>query len=206
MKATDFDLSKDLIFNPVTGITQFKNSRLVLFDSSAIGLLRETVIREMGKDKAREIFLQFGYKNGYADFLQMKLAFEFDNEMDLLASGPVIHTYEGIVQATPKEIRFARDSGEFYFTGVWTNSYEAEQHLSYHDVADEPVCWSIMGYASGWCTAFFGAPLIAIEPKCIGKGDDCCEWLIQPPDKFGVDVEPYRQAYRDFFEKEKCNG
>jgi predicted hydrocarbon binding protein len=206
MKATDFDLSKDLSFDPTTGITQFKSSRLVLFDSSAIGLLRENLIRQLGMDAARELFLKFGYQNGFADFIQMKLAFKFDSEMDLLASGPVIHTYEGIVQATPKEIRFDRETGEFHFAGVWINSYEAEQHLSFRDFHDEPVCWSIAGYASGWCTAFFGSPLIAIEPKCVGKGDDCCEWLIQPPDKFGPEADPYRKAYREFFNKEVSNG
>ncbi len=57
----------------------------------------------------------------------MKTNYEFDSEMDLLASGPVIHTWEGIVHAQPKEIKFDPDTREFFFTGVWSNSYEAEQ-------------------------------------------------------------------------------
>jgi hypothetical protein len=79
-----------------------------------------------------------------------------------------------------KEIRFDRARGEFYFSGVWTNSYEAEQHPSFNPPATEPVCWSLVGHASGWCTAFFPSPVIAIEPLCVGKGDSHCEWLIQP--------------------------
>jgi Activator of aromatic catabolism/V4R domain len=194
MKATDFDLSKDLKFDMETGITSFKDSRLVLFDANAIGLLRQSLIKEIGFEKARVFFLRFGYQHGYSDFLQMKINYEFDSEMDLLASGPVIHTWEGVVQATPKEIKFDRETGEFYFTGIWTNSYEAEQHLMYDDAVEEPVCWSLMGYASGWCTAFFGSPLLAIEPVCVGRGDDHCEWLIQPPDKFGDLAKPYMDA------------
>jgi hypothetical protein len=112
--------------------------------------------------------------------MQMKMNYTFDTEMDLLASGPVIHTWEGIVQATPKEIRFDRARGEFYFSGVWMNSYEAEQHLSFNPPATEPVCGSLMGHASGWRTAFFGSPVIAIEPLWIGREDAHCEWLIQP--------------------------
>ncbi len=198
MKATDFDFSKDLKFNLETGLTMFKDSRLVIFDTNAIGYLRNKLIDEIGWSKAREFFLKFGFQNGFADFMQMKVNYTFDSEMDLLASGPVIHTWEGVVKATPTEIRFDRNKGEFYFTGIWSNSYEAEQHLSYFETAKEPVCWSLMGYASGWCSGFFGAKLIAIEPVCVGKGDENCGWLIQPPAAWGDVAKPYIEALQEF--------
>jgi hypothetical protein len=198
MKAADFNLQKDMVFDVASGITSFRDARLAIFDVNAIGLLRHSVVEAMGVERARKLFLEFGYQNGYADFMQMKLNYTFDSEMDLLASGPVIHTWEGIVQATPREIRFDRAAGEFFFTGVWSNSYEAQQHLCFYDTAKGPVCWSLMGYASGWCTAFFGSPVIAIEPVCVGKGDDHCEWKIQPPDKWGTEAEPYIEAYKTF--------
>ncbi len=194
MKATDFDLSKDLKLDPTSGIATFRESRLVVLDAAALGLLRQDLVEKLGVEEARRLFLRFGYQHGYSDFLQMKVAYEFDTEMDLLASGPVIHSWEGIVQATPKEIRFDRDAKDFYFTGVWTNSYEAEQYLTFNHKTHEPVCWSLMGYASGWCTAFFGSPVIAIEPVCMGKGDDHCEWLIQPPEAWGDQAKPYIEA------------
>jgi len=198
MKAIDLDLSRQINFDIAKGITSFKDTRLLIFDANALGLLRQKIIASLGWEKTRELFVQFGYQNGYSDFMQIKLNYQFDTEMDLLASGPVIHTWEGIVQATPKEIRYNRDTGEFFFTGVWTNSYEAEQHLSFNDPAKEPVCWSLVGYASGWCTAFFGKPLIALEPVCMGKGDNHCEWKIQPPDAWGSEAEPYLNALKPF--------
>jgi hypothetical protein len=194
MKATDFNFQDDLKFDLDTGLTTFKDSRLVIFDANAIGLLRQSLLEELGWEKARRFFLRFGFQNGYSDFLQMKLGYEFDSEMDLLASGPVIHTWEGIVHATPKALEFDRETGAFEFTGVWTNSYEAEQHLTFNDAGDEPVCWSLMGYASGWCTAFFGSPLLAIEPVCAGKGDDHCEWKIQSPEAWGDEAKAYLDA------------
>jgi hypothetical protein len=201
MKATDFNLSKDMEFSFETGVTRFKATRLVIFDVNAIGLLRHRVVNELGMEKARDIYLKFGYQHGYSDFLQMKLNYQFDSEMDLLASGPVIHTWEGIVQATPKEIRFNKETGEFYFTGVWTNSYEAEQYLQFNDLASEPVCWTLMGYASGWCTAFFGKPLLAIEPVCAGKGDKTCEWMIKPIGEWGDEAKPYINALQEFWKE-----
>ncbi len=199
MKAQEFDLSKDIHFDFLKGWTTFRGSRLVIFDANAIGLLRSTLVEELGYKRARSVFLRFGYQNGYADFLQMKTNYAFDSEMDLLASGPVIHSWEGIVNATPRDIRFNRETGAFYFTGVWSNSYEAEQYLSYNEYSQEPVCWSLMGYASGWCTAFFDQPLIAIEPVCAGKGDDHCEWLIQPVQAWGKEAEPYIDALKTFW-------
>ena len=206
MKAKEFDLSKEIIFEPDKGLTTFRNSRLVIFDVNAIGLLRQHLIEKLGKAQARDFFLQFGYQHGFGDFMQMKQNYKFDNEMDLQASGPVIHSWEGLVQATPRRISFNRNSGDFYFTGVWNNSWEAEQHLSFMDPEvqvfdEEPVCWTLMGYASGWCTAFFGRPLLAIEPICVGCGDGICEWLIKPPRDWGEEARPYIAALRDLWSK-----
>jgi hypothetical protein len=198
MKATDFDLSKDLTFNLQTGMTTFKSNRLVILDASSMGLLRQELLELLGWEKARALFLKFGYQNGYADFMQMRLAYQFDSEMDLLASGPVIHTWEGIVQATPKELRFDRSTGEFFFTGVWKNSYEADQFLCFNTPAAEAVCWTLAGYASGWSTAFFGKRLLALEPACVGKGDAHCEWKIQPESAWGREAAPHVEAYKEF--------
>ena len=198
MKATDFDLSRDLKFDMQTGVTSFKNSRLIILDANAMGLLRQKLLEMLGPDKARELFLKFGYQNGYSDFMQMKLAYQFDSDMDLLASGPVIHTWEGIVHATPKEIRVDRKKGEFYFPCVWKNSYEAEQHLCFNKPAKQPVCWTLMGYASGWCSAFLGKPILAIESMCAGKGDAHCEVMIQAEAAFGKEAAPYIAAYKEF--------
>ena len=196
MKATEFDLSKDLVLNFEEGIATFRNNRLVILDASSLGLLRHNLMQELGPAKAREFFLRLGFSHGVADFSQMKKKYTFDTEMDLLASGPVIHSWEGLVSARPSEIRFDRQTGDFYFTGTWLNSYEAEQYLSFNEPSTEPVCWSLMGYASGWSTAFFGSPLIAIEPQCCGKGDANCGWLIQPPSVWGDRAKPYLDAYK----------
>lgn len=205
MKATDFNLEKDLKFESSKGITSFKDNRLVILDANAMGLLRQSLLTNLGLEKTRDIFLNFGFENGYSDFLQMKISYgdKFDSEMDLLASGPVIHTWEGIVHATPIDIKFDRAKGKFYFTGRWTNSYEAEQHLSFNHSGKEPVCWTLMGYASGWCTAFFEKPVLAIEPVCVGMGDDHCEWKIQDLNSWGDEAKPYKDALKELFNRVK---
>ena len=57
----------------------------------------------------------------------MEINDTFDTDMDLLASGFVAHTWEGSFILAG-------------FGGMWTNSYEAEHHLSFHPSAKDPVC------------------------------------------------------------------
>lgn len=198
MKASDFDLSKEITFDFDHGITSFRESRLLILDANALGLLRQSLIEELGTEAARAFFLRLGYQNGYTDFMQMKLRYEFDSELELLSAGPVIHTWEGIVKAIPREIDYNRARGHFYFSGIWQNSYEAEQHLSYNEHSTDCVCWSLMGYASGWCSSFFGAKVLAIETDCVGKGDVECRFVIQPAAAWGELAKPYVEALQRF--------
>jgi len=191
MRPAEFDLSKSIVFHIETGMVTLRDARLIILEASALGLLRQEIVAEIGPEKARGVYLRFGFKHGYADYLQMKLAHTFETDEDLLLMGPILHSHEGLVKAIPRELHYRRASREFYFTGIWMNSYEAEQHLAHNPLADQAVCWSITGYASGWSTAFFGSPLVAVEPCCMGKGDSQCEWLIQPPEAHGNSAKPY---------------
>ena len=195
MKASDFNLPADLKFDFQNGITSFKKSRLVILSAKAMGILRENIIKQVGIENARTLIYKFGYQNGFTDFMEMKLNYKFDTPEDLLASGPTMHTWEGIVQATPKDLRINQINDDFYFNGVWKNSWEAEQHLAYHEIGEQPVCWSLMGYAAGWATGFWGKTIVCIEPKCRGKGDENCEWELQAPERWDKKrVKPYLDA------------
>lgn len=200
MKASDFNLKNELKFDFEQGITSFRDTRLVLLDANALGLLRQNLIEVLGMEQARHFFLRFGYQQGFADFMQCQLSYEFENDTELFAAGPVLHTWEGIVKASLSEINYDRSKGSGYFKGFWKNSYEAEQHLSYNTYWSNPVCWSLMGYASGWSTGFFGVPMLAIEEQCVGCGDAQCCVVVQPASCWSdVIAQPYRAAFKDFF-------
>ncbi len=198
MKALDFNLPKEIKFDYQKGITSFKESRVLIFDANYFGLLRQKLVESLGREKAREFIFKIDFQNAYEEFLNMKQNYTFDNEMELLASGPTIHTWRGIVQATPKEIKFDRSTGNFFFSGIWKNSWEAEQYLMYNEVSQETVCWSLTGYASGWTSAFMESKCIAIEPCCVGKGDEHCEWLIKDINSWGDEANIYKEILKDF--------
>lgn len=77
--------------------------------------------------------------------------------------------------------------------------YSVAVEIRFHVVAQfghasEPVCHSLTGYASGWCTAFFGQPVLAIEHTCVWRGDALCQWEIRSLAEWGHEADPWRQA------------
>lgn len=199
MEANDFDLEKDLAYGTDSGVNTFRNNRMLILDADALGLLRQQLLNEFGVEKARKFLFRFGYQSGYSDFYQLKTNYEFDSEDELLKAGPKIHTDRGMVAAEPEELSYDRESGDFYFEGTWHNSYEAQQHVIYNGESDHPVCWSLMGYASAWCSGFIESPVLGLETQCIGAGDDACRWEIKPINEWGPEADTYLDALEDLF-------
>jgi hypothetical protein len=51
----------------------------------------------------------------------------------------------------------------------WDHSWEVETHVRDFGPQDEPVCWMLLGYASGYTSTFFGRPHLFKElelPAC----------------------------------------
>lgn len=203
MEAKDFDLEDDLDYGAEPGVNSFRNSRVLTLNAQSLGLLRQQLVEALGAEDAREQIFRFGFQSGYADYLHIEKNYEFETADDLLQAGPKIHTDKGIVAAEPKEMDYDREEGEFYFSGVWHNSYEAEQHLIYNGESDHPICWSLMGYASAWCSGFASTPVFALESKCVGMGDDVCKWEVKPIDEWGPEADPFIFALEDIFVGEK---
>ncbi len=190
------DLNFSDLFQPriEEGRLLFNQRRTVLFDVEAIGALRQQLLETLGESLARGVLARFGYSHGYSDAQVLQERFEWKTEADWLAAGPFIHMLEGVVQVEPEKVEFDRQTGHFHMQGIWRNSYEAEEHLRRYGPSDQPVCWTLTGYASGYASSFFGRDLLAIETACVGQGDDHCCWEIRPVEEWGAEAEPYLEA------------
>lgn len=194
MKLADFDLRKMLKFEPEQGKLLLGDDRLLIFREEAFAILRKLLYDQVGAGLAAALLAQFGYRCGKGDFETLNKAYTWDTEQDRFGAGPVMHTWEGIVHVTPVMLEFDRATKHFHMRGIWRNSYEAAIHVRQFGVTGAPVCHSLTGYASGWCSAFFGDELLAIESKCVGKGDAQCEFEIRPPAKWGDEALPWKRA------------
>lgn len=203
MKSDEFDLKKDIEYGTSPGVNTFRNNRIMALNATSLGLLRQQIIDSLGIEEARKTLFRFGFQSGYTDFLHIDKNYTFDNEEELLRAGPKIHTDKGIVAAESDEMSFDREADEFYFAGTWHNSYEAEQHLAHNGESEFPVCWSLIGYASAWCSGFAKLPVLAQETACVAEGSDVCKWEVKPISEWGQEVDLYVDALKDLFMGEK---
>ena len=179
MKVDGFRYDELITFSPGNGKLFFQEQRIIIMNAESFGeLIRE--IADIGGMKMAKIFMRrFGEAAGRSDAMTIKEKLNPDTDMDWIALGPTIHSWEGIVRAEPEVIEFDRDTGEFYMRGIWENSFFAEQYLRVFGRSTESVCSMLTGYATGYASMFFGRSLVAKEPTCIAKGDDLCRFEIK---------------------------
>lgn len=194
MKIADFDLKGMLDFQPSSGKLLLGGDRMLLFRQDAFAALRKLLFEQLGEELARALLMQFGYRCGHGDHHALTTRYTWDTELDEMSAGPVMHTWEGIVHVEPTLLEFDKAAGRFHMRGIWRNSYEAEVHRHEFGPSERPVCHSLTGYASGWCTAFFGAPLLAIETMCAGQGDPHCQFEIRVPEAWGSEADMWRSS------------
>jgi len=200
MRASDLNLRDILEFLPEQGKIQVGTDRMLLFRKGAFGSLRNMIIDQVGPTLARSILTKFAFRNGQDDYHLLAKMFRWDTEQDRLGAGPMMHAWSGIVHVEPTLMEYDRERDYFHFKGIWRNSYEAEIHLETFGKSDTPVCSTLTGYGSGWCTAFFGSPLLEVETKCVACGDEYCEWEIRTVKDWGDEVISARAALFDTYE------
>lgn len=194
MKAEDIDLRSLLDFRPEAGKLLLGGQRMLIFGQSALEILGQLLVERLGREFTDALLSQFGYRCGADDYRVIAQESDWDSDHDRLACGPVLHMWEGLVHVEPTVVEFDFASGAFLMTGIWRNSYEAENHLRAFGRSTEPVCLSLTGYASGWASAFFGAELLAIENSCQAQGQDHCTFEIRPLTGWDARADRWREA------------
>jgi len=109
--------------------------------------------------------------------------------------GPQLHMLEGAARVTPLHLKMDEATGLFEGEFRWDDSWEAHAHRLAYGVVDEPACWILLGYASGYTSAFMGKLILFKEIKCGACGDDHCHIVGKP-----IDEWPDGEAYRPYFE------
>jgi DNA-binding NtrC family response regulator len=200
MRAADLDIHELLHFVPEGGLITFAGERVLLLDAVALGLLRKELIETLGLTAARAVLTRFGYAHGWRVADTLRKGFPWDSEDEWRAAGARLHTIQGLVRAevTRASVSPATPGAE----GFWHDSYEAEQHLLHLGQADEPVCWTLVGFASGYMSCVYGKEVIAIEDRCRGKGDALCRVAVRAKEEWGPELAAhlpfYQKACLDF--------
>ncbi len=187
-------LAELLDFRPDRGEIRLHEQRVLILSAAALGLLRKELIDTFGAGVARRLLLRFGYADGYHDAVNLRARSAWATPADGLRAGAVLHTLEGIARV--EIARVDAEAGRFEAEYVWRNSYEVQQHLHHYGAAAEPVCWSLVGYASGYASACLGEEVYFREIGCAAQGASRCRVLGRVASAWGPELDALRADFQ----------
>ena len=183
-KAAAEDLRARVHFCPESGQIWLHEHRMLLVHAEAQALLRKELIDSLGMDRARGLLTRMGYASGLRDAELARTRAENCSDLEAFMTGPQLHTLEGIVRVTPVRIELDRASASFYGEFLWENSWEGQWHRHHYGIHSEPVCWTQIGYACGYTSAFMGRPILYKEVECVGMGHANCRIVGKPVEEW----------------------
>ncbi len=189
------DIQSLLRFEPEEGRIWLAEERMVLLRSSELQALRKEMIESLGIDRAKGLLIRMGYISGQRDADTARRLRPDSSLFDVFSVGPQSHMVTGQVKVTPLSLELDEDENIFHGVFEWENSFEAEIFLSEYGVSYEPVCWSQIGYASGFTSHFVGRQILFRELGCMGCGEKVCRIEGRPMEEWD-DAEEMLRYYR----------
>jgi DNA-binding NtrC family response regulator len=175
MRADDLRFDELLSFRD--GVIDFQGRRLVLHSTDAFASFRKDLFEMVGVRQARRILTRYGYFGGQADAAAMRRVFSWSDPIELVKAGPRLHAMEGVARWVTKRLDLDEKSGHFLMDVTWHGSGEAEEHMAQLGKAEQPVCWMLAGYASGFMSYALGRNIYFVEQSCRAQGGRVCTAL-----------------------------
>jgi DNA-binding NtrC family response regulator/predicted hydrocarbon binding protein len=196
MQYADFkDLTSLIHFQSTEGKIWLGEQRMLLLQVSAMANFRREMVNTLGIERAKGFFLRMGYQSGLKD---AELAWKLRpnaSEYDMFLAGPQLHSLKGLVKARPTEVDIDKESGRFYVEVEWIDSFEVEICQTELGLMQDPVCWTLLGYACAYSSAFMGREVIFKEVSCRGCGGDKCRIIGKPAEEWD-DVASFKQYFK----------
>ncbi len=190
-RADTDDLRARVHFCAETGQIWLHEHRMLLVHAEAQASLRKELIDTLGMDRAQGLLTRMGYASGVRDAELARTRAQNSSDLEAFMTGPQLHTLEGIVRVTPIRLELDRAAGRFYGEFLWEHSWEGQWHRHYYGIHHAPVCWTQIGYACGYTTAFMGRPILYKEVECVGMGQNNCRIIGKPIEDWD-DASEYR--------------
>ncbi|WP_016838136.1 V4R domain-containing protein [Ureibacillus thermosphaericus] len=162
----------------MSGVSFVTNeAKNIIMSANAFYTLKKNLINNIGSNKTKGFLFRFGkefgteaakkyLENNNANNQLGKRHSRLGHVKDVIFHGEIVRHSDGTVECINT-------------WGQWVESFEAELHLKNYGLSDECVCHMLCGFASGALSYEFGESIIAIEYKCVAKGDPYCEFKVR---------------------------
>ena len=159
------DLQKLFEFDSTCDQLRLAGELPLALDSRAMAILRKELVAHFGLATARKVLTRFGFIHGWC--LAEGPGAGASWTPNPLPARPTQAGSEG-----PAALGFPGRLGAEGLT--LKRSPEAEQHVRFLGPAEDPVCWTLCGLASGYLSRALGRDVVVLEDRCAAKGDASC--------------------------------
>lgn len=179
------DLAHCVKFEPHKGRIQLGDQRMLLLHARTLRTLREGLIDTLGHDGARALLTRIGFEAGAQDAELARQIRGDAADPEAFWVGPQLHGIEGMVRVELVRMQIDVTRGHHYGEFLWHDSVEDEDYVERHGQADFPICWTQIGYASGYTSRFMGRTIVYREVSCRSMGEAYCRIVGKSADEWG---------------------
>ena len=164
------DLVVRLRFAPEEGEIRLDAERVAIMHLSTFAALRRELIDRLGVPQARGLFMSMGYASGMRDAGMARATHAGDTVRNAFVVGLQLRRLQGFAAAKVERLEIDVAGGCFEAEFAASGSCEVEAHLTVYGSAAAPACWMLVGYASGYASAFLGRAVLFKETECRATG------------------------------------
>ena len=172
--ATHTDLIANLRFSPAEGRIWFDDQAVALVRSTSLSSLHRELVEMLGQLKAGHFLAEIGYTSGVRDAYLARKLYPDAELGQLMGIGPQLRSVRGIVSMQPvrQEIDLGRE--HFYSEAIFSGDFEADTQLTNDGMANSPVCWMQVGFATGYASTLLERPAVFKDGDCSATGSRHC--------------------------------
>lgn len=185
--------------DPQKGTIEIAGERYVLVRAASLSVEFFALVEKLfgaGREEEARVFSQ-NILFDLAHALGKSDAKNFHDKMDLrdpaarLSAGPIHFAHSGWAFVDIDPSSNPQPNEDYFLLYEHPYSFESDAWLASDRSTTFPVCIMNAGYSSGWCEESFGLPLVASEILCKVRGDECCRFVMAPPEKIQERVSKY---------------
>lgn len=175
-----------------------EDDRSILISISAFGTLRRNLIENIGLERMKGFLIRYGWELGQED-AKKAIKKNFHTIKDFVDYGPFLHRMRGHAEIgiTKLETKQQNEKISIHLEGVWRDSYEAEEHLRKFGISHSPVCYTMLGYASGYLSKICNQMVIFKEISCQAEGNHECICIGKSLDLWDGEVDDELQFFQE---------
>lgn len=186
--------SDQLRFSPADGRIWLDQRRMLLLDADGVVELRRELNRRMGFEAAKALMMQLGYNKGAKDAFLSEKVKEGEKYFEVLRGGLQLYGMTGFASVEVHKAAVVIDKGKFFAECTLHDSVEVSNA---DGLSHAPLCWTAIGYASGYCTTLLGKSIVFKEITCRGMGHQSCRIIGKTAEQWGKEAESFFEDLRE---------